>query len=122
MTIQGRYLPVYASAVYENNKVLKAAGIEPINLKSVMIGNGVTDTYTLAFLQTSLYDLNLAILQHVFLQIRHRLHPGSDWRTRLRYPHVCTNENSCKFLSTSILFSLILADHLGGRHQDASNG
>jgi cathepsin A (carboxypeptidase C) len=42
---KGRYIPVYASAVYEQNKLLKAAGVEPINLKSVIIGNGITDPY-----------------------------------------------------------------------------
>jgi cathepsin A (carboxypeptidase C) len=40
---QGRYLPVFASAVLDGNKAMKAASKEPINLKSVMIGNGVTD-------------------------------------------------------------------------------
>lgn len=29
--------------MYENNKVLEAMEMEPINLKSVMIGNGITD-------------------------------------------------------------------------------
>lgn len=35
---KGRYLPVFASAVHDNNKNLVAAGKEPINLQSVMIG------------------------------------------------------------------------------------
>jgi len=34
----GRYLPVFAAAVYDGNKALVAAGSAPINLKSVMIG------------------------------------------------------------------------------------
>lgn len=38
----GRYLPVFASAVHDNNKKLIANKKEPINLKSVMIGNGIT--------------------------------------------------------------------------------
>lgn len=37
----GRYLPVFASAVYDNNAALIAAGKEPINLQSVLIGNGI---------------------------------------------------------------------------------
>ena len=41
---QGRYLPVFASAVYDGNKALIADGQAPINLQSVMIGNGMTDT------------------------------------------------------------------------------
>ncbi|KAI0714521.1 serine carboxypeptidase [Earliella scabrosa] len=40
----GRYLPVFASAVYDQNAKLIAAGMTPINLSSVMIGNGCTDT------------------------------------------------------------------------------
>ena len=39
---QGRYLPLFASAVYDQNARLVKDGREPINLKSVMIGNGFT--------------------------------------------------------------------------------
>ncbi|KAF7330037.1 Carboxypeptidase [Mycena kentingensis (nom. inval.)] len=41
----GRYVPVFAAEVYDQNAKLVAAGYEPINLKSVMIGNGITDFY-----------------------------------------------------------------------------
>ncbi|PFH45567.1 hypothetical protein AMATHDRAFT_158699 [Amanita thiersii Skay4041] len=39
----GRYLPLFASAVYDQNAIMVAAGMTPINLTSVMIGNGLTD-------------------------------------------------------------------------------
>ncbi|EIW74533.1 serine carboxypeptidase [Coniophora puteana RWD-64-598 SS2] len=39
----GRYIPAFASEVYDQNARLEAAGITPINLQSVMIGNGMTD-------------------------------------------------------------------------------
>ncbi|KAI0720036.1 serine carboxypeptidase [Cerioporus squamosus] len=39
----GRYLPVFAAAVYDKNAELIEAGLTPINLTSVMIGNGATD-------------------------------------------------------------------------------
>ncbi|KAK7001939.1 carboxypeptidase [Favolaschia claudopus] len=39
----GRYVPVFAAAVYDNNPRLVEAGVPPINLTSVMIGNGLTD-------------------------------------------------------------------------------
>ncbi|KAJ7898651.1 serine carboxypeptidase [Mycena olivaceomarginata] len=39
----GRYIPVFAAAVYDQNTRLVQAGIPPINLTSVMIGNGMTD-------------------------------------------------------------------------------
>lgn len=40
---QGRYLPVFASAVWDGNAKLIKEGKTPINLKSVLIGNGITD-------------------------------------------------------------------------------
>ncbi|KAJ6545213.1 Alpha/Beta hydrolase protein [Mycena capillaripes] len=43
----GRYVPVFAAAVYDQNPRLVKAGIPPINLTSVMIGNGMTDIPTL---------------------------------------------------------------------------
>ncbi|KAL7418832.1 hypothetical protein Q5752_006516 [Cryptotrichosporon argae] len=42
----GRYLPLFASAVYDGNRELVKKGKEPINLQSVMIGNGITDFFT----------------------------------------------------------------------------
>ncbi|KAK7047203.1 hypothetical protein VNI00_006869 [Paramarasmius palmivorus] len=44
---EGRYLPLFASAVYDQNTVLVEAGLTPINLASVMIGNGVTHWFHL---------------------------------------------------------------------------
>ncbi|KAF9444146.1 alpha/beta-hydrolase [Macrolepiota fuliginosa MF-IS2] len=42
----GRYLPVFAAEVYDQNTRLVEAGFTPINLQSVLIGNGVTDFST----------------------------------------------------------------------------
>ncbi|KAH9927150.1 serine carboxypeptidase [Epithele typhae] len=39
----GRYIPLFAAAVYDQNAKLVEAGMAPINLTSVMIGNGCTD-------------------------------------------------------------------------------
>ncbi|KAJ7244362.1 serine carboxypeptidase [Mycena rebaudengoi] len=39
----GRYLPVFAAEIYDQNPALIAAGLPPINLTSVIIGNGQTD-------------------------------------------------------------------------------
>ncbi|KAF9036904.1 serine carboxypeptidase [Hymenopellis radicata] len=50
----GRYLPVFASAVYDNNAILVEAGWTPINLTSVMIGNGITDSIGMLL---SYYDM-----------------------------------------------------------------
>ena len=38
LLLQGRYIPVYASAIYDRNAELQEAGIAPINLTSVIIG------------------------------------------------------------------------------------
>ncbi|KAG2738667.1 alpha/beta-hydrolase, partial [Suillus brevipes Sb2] len=35
----GRYIPVFAVEIYDQNAMLTAAGITPINLQSIMIGN-----------------------------------------------------------------------------------
>ncbi|KIJ64661.1 hypothetical protein HYDPIDRAFT_90311 [Hydnomerulius pinastri MD-312] len=43
----GRYIPVFAAEVYDQNAKLVEAGVTPINLQSVMIGNGMTDYYTM---------------------------------------------------------------------------
>jgi cathepsin A (carboxypeptidase C) len=42
-TCQGRYLPLFASAVVDGNKALIKEKKTPINLQSVLIGNGITD-------------------------------------------------------------------------------
>ncbi|KAJ7250136.1 serine carboxypeptidase [Mycena haematopus] len=41
----GRYVPVFAAEVYDQNAKLVEAGYTPINLTSIMIGNGITDFY-----------------------------------------------------------------------------
>ena len=41
---QGQYIPKYAAAVHDQNRELIKAGIQPVNLQSVMIGNGVTNS------------------------------------------------------------------------------
>ncbi|KZT61482.1 alpha/beta-hydrolase [Calocera cornea HHB12733] len=39
----GRYVPVFASEIYDMNKGAEAKGYTPINLKSIVIGDGITD-------------------------------------------------------------------------------
>ncbi|KAI0056758.1 alpha/beta-hydrolase [Artomyces pyxidatus] len=50
----GRYIPLFASAVYDQNAQLLARGLTPINLTSAMIGNGWTDINTMI---PSYYDM-----------------------------------------------------------------
>ncbi|RSH85597.1 hypothetical protein EHS25_003736 [Saitozyma podzolica] len=42
----GRYLPLFASAVVDGNKALIKEKKTPINLQSVLIGNGITDFFS----------------------------------------------------------------------------
>lgn len=59
----GRYIPVFAAAVYDQNAALVKAGLEPINLKSIMIGS----LFTLMSLVTRVADA-----------IRREWHDGYD--------------------------------------------
>ncbi|KAJ7135480.1 peptidase S10 serine carboxypeptidase [Mycena crocata] len=43
----GRYLPVFASEIYDQNQLAIAEGRPTLNLQSVIIGNGITDISTL---------------------------------------------------------------------------
>ncbi|KAF7366490.1 Carboxypeptidase [Mycena sanguinolenta] len=55
---QGRYLPVFASFIYDQNQLATAAGRPTLNLQSVLIGNGITDISTL---YPGRYDIECAL-------------------------------------------------------------
>ena len=38
MSCKGRYIPVFAAEVYDQNARMIEAGLTPINLQSIMIG------------------------------------------------------------------------------------
>ncbi|KZV75225.1 serine carboxypeptidase [Peniophora sp. CONT] len=50
----GRYIPLFAAAVYDQNALLISSGLTPINITSVMIGNGATEPLTAL---TSYYNM-----------------------------------------------------------------
>ncbi|TBU29816.1 serine carboxypeptidase [Dichomitus squalens] len=50
----GRYIPVYASEIYDRNAALEEADMTPINLTSIIIGNGPQDFFEMML---SLYEL-----------------------------------------------------------------
>lgn len=58
---QGRYLPVFASEIYDQNQVALRQGRPTINLQSVLIGNGITDISTCVF---SLTKIGARLLTH----------------------------------------------------------
>lgn len=43
----GRYLPAFASYIHDQNQIAKTQGRPTLNLRSVLIGNGITDISTL---------------------------------------------------------------------------
>ncbi|TFY76033.1 hypothetical protein EWM64_g7980 [Hericium alpestre] len=50
----GRYIPLFSAAIWDQNAQLVARGLTPVNLTSAMIGNGLTDPYTMT---PSYYDM-----------------------------------------------------------------
>ncbi|KAH9934969.1 serine carboxypeptidase [Fomitopsis serialis] len=50
----GRYIPVFAAEIYDQNTKLVEAGLTPVNLSSIMIGNGCTDWVSMI---PSYYDM-----------------------------------------------------------------
>ncbi|KAJ7118927.1 Alpha/Beta hydrolase protein [Mycena epipterygia] len=50
----GRYVPLFAAQVYDQNRRLEQLGMTPVNLISALIGNGCSDRYHTI---TSYYDM-----------------------------------------------------------------
>jgi len=50
----GRYLPLFGAAIYDQNAELASKGLTPVNLRSIAIGNGDTDFFSLL---RSYYDI-----------------------------------------------------------------
>ncbi|KAG8786044.1 hypothetical protein FRC12_016982 [Ceratobasidium sp. 428] len=61
----GRYIPVFAAAILDRNHRAEQEGFVPINLKSVMIGNGVTEFKTM---YESYYDIQCKNISMVPVQ------------------------------------------------------
>ncbi|KAJ7499907.1 serine carboxypeptidase [Mycena latifolia] len=61
----GRYLPVFAAAIYDQNPSLVKAGLPLVNLTSVIIGNGLTDWATLS---PSWYEIQCTPASHAPIQ------------------------------------------------------
>ncbi|KAG8786042.1 hypothetical protein FRC12_016980 [Ceratobasidium sp. 428] len=58
----GRYLPVFASEIIDQNKRAEVGGFAPINLKSVLIGNGWTDFKTMIESYYEIQCKNLSVV------------------------------------------------------------
>ena len=66
--IKGRYLPVFAGEIIDRNQVAVREGRPTINLKSVVIGNGITDISTFVF--------HILTSQRIHYKLFHRLYQG----------------------------------------------
>ena len=66
--IKGRYLPVFASEIIDRNGVAIREGRPTINLKSVVIGNGITDIST--------FVIHILTSQRIHYKLFHRLYQG----------------------------------------------
>ena len=101
--MQGRYLPVFASEIVDQNTIAKAEGRDALNLKSVLIGNGVTDISTLsAILPRVRYwgDVNAVPLQNLHRPGRDRVRNSFVGNTFTKHLDLCANETSGTLLSS----------------------
>ncbi|OCH92451.1 serine carboxypeptidase [Obba rivulosa] len=57
----GRYIPVFATEVYELNAKLLQAGLNPVNLSSIMIGNGCTHEPTMTSSYYNMQCQNISV-------------------------------------------------------------
>lgn len=75
--IQGRYLPAFASYIYDQNQIAKTAGLATINLTSVLIGNGITDISTQVILYHNPFVYRLTIGSHRLYDGRYQIECGT---------------------------------------------
>ncbi|KAG9119287.1 hypothetical protein FRC07_005743 [Ceratobasidium sp. 392] len=87
----GRYLPVFASEIIDQNKRATAGGFAPINLKSVLIGNGMTDFKSMSEAYYEIQCKNLSVV------------PFQDIN---RNPYDMTKPCTSEELSTSLCYPL----------------
>ena len=62
-SLKGRYLPVFASEIYDQNIIAQQEGRATLNLQSVIIGNGNTGISTLVAL--IIYMLRIVLINIV---------------------------------------------------------
>ena len=88
---QGRYIPVFASAIYDQNAQLVEAGLTPINLSSIIIG-----------LQRS-----LVYSQIIILNLLYTGNGCSDWPTMFTayYEALCSDPALPPILDTACVLS-----------------
>ena len=89
---QGRYLPVFASEIIDQNAVAVQENRSPINLQSVLIGNGITDISTFVgfffplFLPFAVYLVQYFLLLSVPLRFSAASPQFADTSSHSLYP------------------------------------
>lgn len=53
---KGRYLPLFATAIYDQNAALTEKGISPINLKSILIGKMEISIICFIYMSNRVHD------------------------------------------------------------------
>ncbi|QRV90103.1 Serine carboxypeptidase [Ceratobasidium sp. AG-Ba] len=63
----GRYIPVFAAEILDRNQRAHLSGFTPVNLKSVMIGNGVTEFKTMyeSYYKIQCRNISMAPVQEI---------------------------------------------------------
>ncbi|EKM54964.1 uncharacterized protein PHACADRAFT_255219, partial [Phanerochaete carnosa HHB-10118-sp] len=99
----GRYLPVFGSAIYDQNTKLVDASLAPINLKSLMIGNGCTDWLSMlrGHYEVQCTSVTLAPVQDIgtCVDMKRRLSRCEKW-----YKDTCIDRKDSISCSTASAF------------------
>jgi carboxypeptidase C (cathepsin A) len=70
----GRYIPVFASHIWDRNQVAASDNRTPINLQSIMLGNGWTDPgLCVLFIPTALMEIFLTTPKALWFILRYAL-------------------------------------------------
>ncbi|KAG1717662.1 serine carboxypeptidase [Suillus occidentalis] len=99
-----RYIPVFAAEIYDQNAMLTAAGITPVNIQSIMIGNGLTDFYMILAACVDTQYTGAAVFPQVLLRCRKQL-----IKSCLDQLDAMNCQAASMFCETEILFSTFRA-------------
>ncbi|CAE6506630.1 unnamed protein product [Rhizoctonia solani] len=108
----GRYLPVFASEIIDQNSRAAAHGFEPINLKSVLIGNGLTDFKTM---WEGYYDIQCKNLSVVPFQDIKTCVSMKQQASQLQEPF-CLDPTGCNLAAEFCNYALSEPYHATGRN------
>lgn len=100
LSTQGRYLPLFAAEIYDQNSKFEKTGVTPINLSSIMIGNISCRIWrNLADSFGNMQEMDLLIFTHSYRPStkKHAL-PHLGLRSSTLGGHITASQ--CTFLTT----------------------